>query len=115
MRRTVTGATLQTTSTGPANYRLGTLYAVATAILFALQPPFSAPAARKLGSMEFIGFTQCALLFSVPLLIARDDSRRDFAAILLDVRSLPKLGAVFLVGVSGLVLYDVGLSMPIPS
>jgi drug/metabolite transporter (DMT)-like permease len=114
MRRTVTGATLETTSTGPANYRLGTFYAVATAILLALQPPFSAPAARNLGSMEFIGFTQCALLFSVPLLIARDDSRRDFAAILLDVRSLPKLGAVFLVGVSGLVLYDVGLSSAHP-
>ena len=87
MRRSVTGATPQTTSTGPANYRLGTLYAVATAILLALQPPFSAPAARTLSSMGFIGFTQCALLFSVPLLIARGDSRCDFAAILLDRKS----------------------------
>ena len=64
--------------------------------------------------MDFIGFTQCALLFSVPLLIARGDSRRDFAAILLDVRNLPKLAAVFLVGVSGLVLYDIGLSSAHP-
>src|SRR5271168_2191724 len=114
MRRSVRGTTPQMTSTGPANYRLGTLYAVATAILLALQPPFSPPAARNLSSMDFIGFTQCALLFSVPLLIARGDSRRDFAAILLDVRNLPKLAAVFLVGVSGLVLFDIGLSSAHP-
>ena len=114
MRRGVRGAIPQTASTGPANYRLGTFYAVATAILLAVQPPFSAPAARILSSMDFIGFTQCALLFSVPLLIARGDSRRDFAAILLDVRNLPKLAAVFLVGVSGLVLFDIGLSSAHP-
>ena len=64
--------------------------------------------------MDFIGFTQCALLFSVPLLIARGDSRRDFAAILLDVRNVPKLAAVFLVGVSGLALFDIGLSSAHP-
>ena len=102
------------TSTGPANYRVGTLYAVATAILLALQPPFSASAARNLTSMDFIGFTQCALLFSVPLLIARSDTRRDFLAILLDVRNLPKLAAIFLVGASGLALYDIGLSSAHP-
>jgi drug/metabolite transporter (DMT)-like permease len=102
------------TSTGPANYRVGTLYAVATAILLALQPPFSASAARNLTSMDFIGFTQCALLFSVPLLIARSDTRRDFVAILLDVRNLPKLTAIFLVGASGLSLYDIGLSSAHP-
>ena len=48
MRRSVRGVTPQTTSTGPTNYRLGTFYAVATAILLAVQPPFSAPAARTL-------------------------------------------------------------------
>ena len=79
------------------------------------QPPFSAPAARTLSSMDFIGFTQCALLFSVPLLIARSDSRRDFAAILLDVRNLPKLAAVFLVGVSGWCYTTLALAAPIPS
>jgi drug/metabolite transporter (DMT)-like permease len=90
------------------------LYAVATALLLALQPPFSAPAARNLTSMDFIGFTQCALLFSVPLLIARADTRRDFAAIFMDVRNLPKLAAVFLVGTAGLILYDIGLSSAHP-
>ncbi len=65
--------------------------------------------------MDFIGLTQCALLFSVPLLIARGDTRRDFAAILLDVRNLPKLATVFLVGTAGLILYDIGSAAPIPS
>ncbi len=114
MRRSLGEKTPRTTSTGPANYRRGTFYAVATALLLALQPPFSAPAARNLTSMDFIGFTQCALLFSVPLLIARADTRRDFAAILLDVRNLPKLAAVFLVGTAGLILYDIGLSSAHP-
>jgi drug/metabolite transporter (DMT)-like permease len=102
------------TKTPRVDYRLGTLYALATAILLALQPPFSAPAARNLTSMDFIGLTQCALLFSVPLLIARADSRRDFAAILLDVRYWPKLAVVFAVGVIGLALYDIGLSSAHP-
>ena len=76
--------------------------------------PFPLRRRGTLTSMDFIGFTQCALLFSVPLLIARGDSRRDFAAILLDVRNLPKLAAVFLVGVSGLALFDIGLSSAHP-
>ncbi len=114
MRRSIRNTTAQTASAGLANYRRGTFYAVATALLLALQPPFSAPAARNLTSMDFIGFTQCALLFSVPLLIARGDTRRDFAAILLDVRNLPKLAAVFLVGAAGLILYDIGLSSAHP-
>jgi drug/metabolite transporter (DMT)-like permease len=97
-----------------ADYRLGTLYALATAILLSVQPPFSAPAARSLTSMDFMAFTQCALLFSVPLLIARADSRRDFAAILLDVRYWPKLAVVFCVGVIGLTLFGIGLSSTHP-
>ena len=114
MRRGVR-ANLETKSSPPqADYRLGTLYALATAILLALQPPFSAPAARNLTSIDFMGFTQCALLFSVPLLIARADSRRDFAAILLDVRYWPKLAVVFCVGVIGLALFDIGLSSTHP-
>ena len=64
--------------------------------------------------MDFLGFTQCALLLSVPLLIMRGDSRRDFATILSDVRNLPKLAVVFCVGVIGLTLYDVGLSSAHP-
>jgi hypothetical protein len=42
---------------GPIDYRLGTVYAIATAVLVSLQEPFSALAARSLGSLDFIAFT----------------------------------------------------------
>ena len=114
MRRGVR-ANLETKSSPPqADYRLGTLYAIATAILLALQEPFSALAARTLTSLDFMALTQWALLLSVPLLIGRADSRRDFAAILLDVRQWPKLAVVFCVGVIGLSLFDIGLSITHP-
>ena len=114
MRRGVRVNLEKKSSPPQADYRLGTLYGLATAILLALQPPFSAPAARNLTSIDFMGFTQCALLFSVPLLIAQADSRRDFAVILLDVRYWPKLAVVFCVGVIGLALFDIGLSSTHP-
>ena len=102
------------TSRGPADYRRGTVYALATAILLAVQEPFSALAAKNLSATDFLGFTQCALLLSVPLLIMRGDRRRDFVTILFDVRNWPKLAVVFCVGVIGLALYDIGLSSAHP-
>ena len=101
-------------SIGPIDYRLGTFYALATAVLVSFQEPFSALAARSLSSLDFMAFTQLALLFSIPLLILRVDSRRDFAAIVFGVRNWPKLGVIFLVGAAGLTLYDVGLSSTHP-
>src|SRR5580698_9468732 len=99
---------------GPVDYRLGTFYAIATAVLVSFQVPFSALAARSLGSLDFMAFTQLALLFSVPLLIMRADSRRDFVAIVFRVRNWPKLAVIFLIGVAGLALYDIGLSSTHP-
>jgi drug/metabolite transporter (DMT)-like permease len=96
------------------DYGLGTVYAIVTAFLFAVQEPFSALAARTLTSLDFFAFTQLALLFSLPFLLAQDKTRRDFAAILLDIRQWPKLAVIFLVGVAGLGLYDVGLSSTHP-
>jgi drug/metabolite transporter (DMT)-like permease len=93
-----------------ANYRLGTLYALATAGLMAVQSPFSSLAAKSLSSPLFVCFTQVALLASVPLLISRADSRHEFFAILFDLRNIGKLAALFLVGSAGLLLYNVGLS-----
>jgi hypothetical protein len=61
-----------------------------------------------------MALTQVALLLSLPLLLSRADSRRDFATILLDVRQWPKLAVIFLVGVAGLGLYDIGLSSAHP-
>jgi drug/metabolite transporter (DMT)-like permease len=78
------------------------------------QAPFSAFAARTLGSLDFMAFTQLALLFSIPLLILRPDSRRDFAAIIFRARNWPKLAVIFLIGVAGLKLYNVGLSSTHP-
>ena len=99
---------------GPSDYWLGTFYAMTTAVLMSFQAPFSALAARTLGSLDFMAFTQLALLFSIPLLIARADSRRDFAAIIFRVRNWPKLAVIFLIGAAGLKLYNVGLSSTHP-
>jgi drug/metabolite transporter (DMT)-like permease len=99
---------------GPIDYRLGTSYALATAVLVSFQEPFSVLAARSLSSIDFMAFTQLALLFSIPLLILRVDSRRDFAAIVSQIKNWPKLGVIFLIGAAGLILYDVGLSSTHP-
>jgi hypothetical protein len=72
---------------GPINYRLGTFYAIATAILVSFQEPFCTLAARSLGSLDFMAFTQLALLLSVPLLILRAGSR--ISASRASSRSLP--------------------------
>jgi drug/metabolite transporter (DMT)-like permease len=99
---------------GPTDYGLGTFYAIATAILVSFQEPFSVLAARSLSALDFMAFTQLALLFSIPLLILRVDSRRDFAAIVFGLGNWPKLCVIFLVGAAGLTLYDVGLSSTHP-
>ena len=99
---------------GPIDYRRGTAYAIATALLMSFQAPSSVLAARTLGALDFMAFTQFALLLSIPLLILRADSRRDFAAIVFGVRNWPKLAVIFLVGAAGLSLYDVGLSSTHP-
>jgi drug/metabolite transporter (DMT)-like permease len=99
---------------GPKDYRSGTSYAIATAVLMSFQAPLSALAARTLGSLDFMAFTQLALLLSIPLLILRADSRRDFFAIVFRPRNWPKLVVIFLVGATGLKLYNVGLSSTHP-
>jgi len=91
------------------NYRLGTLYSLVAAALLATQSPFSSLAAKSLSPALFVCFTQVALLASVPLLIGRADGRRDFAAVL-GVRNIGRLAALFLIGIAGLLLYNVGLS-----
>lgn len=63
-------------------YRVGTVYALATAGLYATQEPLSFLAAKQLPAAEFVLFTQVALLMSLPLLLARKASRGDLGAIL---------------------------------
>ena len=96
------------------NYRLGSLYSLLTAVLLATQEPFSALAAKRLTSTSFICLTQFALLLSVPLLTLPAASRRDFLALLSDVRNLGKLAILFMAGLCGLFLYNIGLSSAHP-
>jgi drug/metabolite transporter (DMT)-like permease len=97
---------MQTTKT---NFQLGSIYALVTAALLATQEPFSALAAKRLPPLSFVCLTQAALLLSVPVLIARARSRHDFSALLLTPRNLGKLAVLFLIGIAGLLLYNLGL------
>jgi drug/metabolite transporter (DMT)-like permease len=92
------------------NYHLGSLYAVVTALLFATQEPFSALAAKRLTPLQFVFLTQTALLLAVPLFTIRAASRRDLKTLLLDVSNYGKLAILFGIGLSGLLLYKLGLS-----
>ena len=103
-----------TISARRANYRLGSLYSLVTAVLLATQEPFSALAARRFSSPQFICLMQFALLLSVPLLTLPAASRRDFIAILSNSRYLGKLAILFVIGLCGLFLYNVGLSSAHP-
>ena len=96
------------------NYRLGAVYAVITAALLALQEPFSALAARRLESSDFVAFTQASLLASIPLLVVRPEARRDFAKLLTSPWAWPKFAVLLAVGLAGLELYDIGLSSAHP-
>ena len=97
-------------SGSPINYRLGSLYAVMTACLYATQEPFSFPAARHLNTIQFVCLTQIALLVSVPLLTARPASRRDFVALFREPANYGYLAVIFAIGMTGLLLYNLGLS-----
>jgi len=99
---------------GPVDYRLGAIYALITAALLALQEPFSALAARKLQSSDFVAFTQVSLLASIPLMIVRPDARRDFVKLLTTLSAWPKFAVLLAVGLAGLALYDIGLSSAHP-
>jgi len=103
-----------TIPTSRANYRLGSLFSLLTAVLLAMQEPFSALAARRFSSPTFICLTQFALLLSVPLLTLPASSRRDFIALLSDANNLGKLAILFIVGLCGLFLYNIGLSSAHP-
>jgi drug/metabolite transporter (DMT)-like permease len=92
------------------NYRLGSLYSVCTAFLLATQEPFSFPAAKHLSSTQFVCLTQIALLVSIPLLTLHPTSRRDFVALLREPSNYGKLAVILAIGMSGLLLYNFGLS-----
>jgi drug/metabolite transporter (DMT)-like permease len=92
------------------NYRLGSLLAVATACLMATQEPFSSLAAMRLRPIQFICLTQFALLLSIPIMILTKASRRDFIALLKDASNYWKFAIILMIGMCGLLLYNLGLS-----
>ena len=92
------------------NYRLGSLYSVVTAFLYATQEPFSFPAAKHLNTLQFVALTQVSLLVSLPLLLSRSKSRRDFVALLRKPVNYGYLAVIFAIGLTGLLLYNFGLS-----
>jgi drug/metabolite transporter (DMT)-like permease len=92
------------------NYRVGGLYALSTTFLLATQEPFSFLGAERLNSLQFIWVTQVALALSIPLLILKPKSRRDFVALIRDRANWIPLAIIFALGMTGLVLYNLGLS-----
>ena len=93
-----------------ANYRLGSFYALVTALLYAVQEPFSFLAASRLSAVAFVCLTQIALFLSIPMLTLNPTSRRDFVALLTDGSNYGRLAVIFAIGMTGLLLYNFGLS-----
>lgn len=92
------------------NHKLGALLAVATAFLLATQEPLSFLAAKRLDGDQFVLITQVSLLVSIPLLMFTPRARRDFVAILATPAMYGKLAVIFALGLTGLLLYRVGLN-----
>ena len=92
------------------SYKLGSLYALAATVLYGTQDPFSFLAAKQLDAIQFVFVVQVALLISVPLLLARENGRRDILALLADRSSYWRLGVILAVNTGGLVLYNAGLA-----
>src|SRR5271165_6630517 len=97
-------------STLPVNYRFGSLYSVFTAFLYATQEPFSFPAAKHLSTLQFVCLTQIAVLISIPLVTWRPASRGDFVALIREPSNYGKHAVIFAIGMTGLLLYNIGLS-----
>ena len=93
-----------------ANYRLGVLYSLVTAALYATQEPFSFPAAKHLSTIQFVCLTQLALFVSIPLVTGWGAARRDFVALLTNRSNYVPLAILFANGLSGTLLYNLGLS-----
>jgi drug/metabolite transporter (DMT)-like permease len=92
------------------NYKLGSLYALITALLISVQEPFSFLAAKRLSVTQFVLLTQIALLISIPMLLFRPKSRRDVVLLLGNAANYPRLGVLFVIGMVGLLVFKLGLS-----
>lgn len=94
---------------GHTRLTIGAIYALATAALLATQSPLSFLAAKRLSVPIFICVTELVLLLCVPFMIRTRRSREDFRSLISSVSNLGKLAILLLIGLSGIVLYAVGL------
>lgn len=93
---------------------IGILYSATTALLLATQHPFSTIAARQLSTAQFIVVTQCALLASTPFMLLSSATRRDVYALVSNISNVGRLLVLFLIGIAGLICYNLGLSKAHP-
>ncbi len=93
------------------NYKLGSIYAVVTALLLSVQEPFSFLAAKRLSLTQFVFLTQVALVMSIPLLdCAAEKVAATWFCCCGNAANYGKFGALFLIGMTGLLLFKLGLS-----
>jgi len=90
------------------NYKLGSIYAIVTALLLSVQEPLSFLAAKRLSLTQFVLLTQVALVMSIPLLIVHEKSRRDLVLLLGNKAHYGQFAALFLIGMAGLLLFKLG-------
>ena len=94
------------------NYQLGSLYSVITAFLYATQEPFSFPAAKHLNTLQFVALTQvppCSYPFRF-LLETTGQSPGFRRPVSKAAPNYAYLAVIFAIGMTGLLLYNFGLS-----
>jgi hypothetical protein len=96
------------------NYKTGAFYSLATAALLATQHPFSLLGAKQLSVANFILVGEVTLVMFVPLLLYSDKSRRDFREMISSGTQLLRFFALLLIGLLGVLLYNVGLGKSHP-
>jgi drug/metabolite transporter (DMT)-like permease len=97
-----------------SEYKIGAFYSLATAGLLATQHPFSILAAKQISIAKFIFFTEIVLLLSVPCMLLTAEKRRDFRALISSLKNLARFFALLVIGLLGVLLYNVGLGKSHP-
>jgi drug/metabolite transporter (DMT)-like permease len=92
------------------NRTIGAAYAGAAALCIAAQHPFSTLAARKLSAAQFICVTQFALVVATLIALLSGKTRSDFWKLVTDLSSIGKVLLLTLLGLAGVLAYELGLS-----
>jgi drug/metabolite transporter (DMT)-like permease len=97
-----------------SNYKSGALYSLMTAGLLATQHPLSLLGAKQLSLAKFIFIGELVLLLSVPFMVLSPEARRDFRAMISSGRRLLQFAALLVIGLLGVLLYNLGLGKAHP-